>query len=369
MFAGLFKGVKKMLPKVSVVVPIYKVERYLHRCVNSILNQTYSNTEIILVDDGSPDHCGKIADEYQKLDSRIKAVHKKNGGLSDARNYGMQFVTGEFTVFLDSDDWLERNMIEEMVNQSFKYNADIVQSAFYYAYDDHYLFDSRYYRKTEPPVVLDNKQLMFELVKNEKVKNFAWGKLYKTNLIKDIPFEKGVLFEDVFWAHQVMRRVKTFVMLNQPMCYYYQRNDSIIATYTPRNLDILKGLQERHSFLKMFYKDLTAESYKNIVKTSLIHYNLLLMNWDKDKDGLHRKEIQLYIRGNFQSLKKAVEDDKELKKQLLLFKIHPILNTMYLFIRKILRKTKLLPQPLGLERIDIPIKKQHHSGLTLPIRR
>jgi glycosyltransferase involved in cell wall biosynthesis len=358
-----------MLPKVSIIVPIYKVEKYLHRCVDSILNQTYSNMEIILVDDGSPDHCGKMADEYQEMDSRIQAVHKENGGLSDARNYGMKFVTGEYTVFLDSDDWLQCDMINEMVKHSLKFNADVVQTAFYYAYDDHYLFDSRYYRKTEPPVVLDNKQLMFELVKNEKVKNFAWGKLYKTNLIKDIPFEKGVLFEDVFWAHQVMRRVKSLVILNQPMCYYYQRNDSIVATYTPKSLDILRGLHERHSFLKKFYKDLSDESYKNIIKTSLIHYNLLLMNWKKDKGGQYRKEIQSYIRGNFQSLKKAVEDDKELKKQLLLFKIHPIMNIVYLLIRKILRKTKLLPQPLRLERIDIPNQKQHHSSLTLPFRR
>ncbi|HHW37920.1 MAG TPA: glycosyltransferase [Bacillales bacterium] len=358
-----------MLPKVSIVVPIYKVEKYLHRCVDSILNQIYSNTEIILVDDGSPDHCGQIADEYQEMDSRIKAVHKENGGLSDARNYGMQFVTGEYTIFLDSDDWLECNMIEEMVQQSLKFNAGIVQTAFYYAYDDYYLFDNRYYSKHAPPVILDNKSLMFELVKNEKVKNFAWGKLYKTNLIKNIPFENGVLFEDVFWAHQVMHRVKTFVLMNQPMCYYYQRNDSIVATYTPRNLDILKGLKERHSFLETFYKDLVDESYKNIVKTSLIHYNLLLMNRKKDTGGLHRKEIQLYIGRNFQSLKKAVEDEKELKKQLLLFKVHPFLNVMYLFIRKILRKTKLVPQPLGLERMDILTQRQNHIGLTLPIRR
>lgn len=96
-----------MLPKVSVVVPIYKVEKYLNRCVDSIVNQTYTNLEIILINDGSPDNCRKITDNYAKSDSRIIAVHKKNGGLSDARNYGMQYVTGEFTIFVDSDDWLE----------------------------------------------------------------------------------------------------------------------------------------------------------------------------------------------------------------------------------------------------------------------
>ena len=97
---------------------------------------------------------------------------------------------------------------------------------------------------------------MKELVINEKVKNFAWGKLYLTKLIRDIPFEKGVLFEDVFWAHQVMQRVNTYVILHQPMFYYYQRSDSIVATYTPRNLDIIKGLKERHQFIEKFYEDL-----------------------------------------------------------------------------------------------------------------
>lgn len=341
-----------MLPKVSVVVPIYKVEKYLRKCVDSILNQTYSNIEIILVDDGSPDNCGKVADDYAQADERVKTVHKQNGGLSDARNYGMQYVTGEFIIFVDSDDWLESKMIEELVYNSRKYGADVVQTAFYYAYDDYLLFDNQHYPKNDPPIVLDNKSLMYELVVNERVKNFAWGKLYKTSIIKDIPFEKGVLFEDVFWAHKVMHRLKKFVILNEPLCYYYQRSDSIVSTYTPRNLDIIKGLKERHSFVEKFYKDLIYESYKVILKTSLIHYNLLLMNRKKDKGGLHKKEIQLYIKDNYQNLKRAVEDDKGLKRQLFLFNMHPSLNALFLIFKRVLRKIKLIPQSRGLERIN-----------------
>src|SRR4051812_16630530 len=170
-------------PKVSIVVPIYKVEKYLNRCVDSILKQAYENLEVILVDDGSPDNCGKIADQYASIDKRVKVIHKKNGGLSDARNAGMKYVTGHFTLFVDSDDWLDRDMVQEMVNKSEQYKAEIVQSAFYYAYDDHLLFDHRFYSKNVAPVVLNNKALMNELVKNEKVKNFAWGKLYPTQLI------------------------------------------------------------------------------------------------------------------------------------------------------------------------------------------
>lgn len=342
-----------MLSKVSVVVPIYKVEKYLGKCVDSIINQSYKNLEIILVDDGSPDNCGRMADEYAAKDYRIKSVHKENGGLSDARNFGIQHVTGEFTLFVDSDDWVAENMIEVMVNNIILFKADVVQSAFYYAFEDHLLFDNRYYAKDEPPTILDNNALMTELVINERVKNFAWGKLYKTHLIKDIAFVKGVLFEDVFWAHKVMHRVKTYLLLHQPMFYYLQRADSIVSNYTTRNLDIIKGLKERHRFIEKFYIDLENESYKMILKTSLIHYNLLLRNREKDSSGKYRAEIRNYIKGNYPKLKKAADKDPQLRWQLDLFAFHPYLNVAFLAANKILRMINLLQPPVKLERLNL----------------
>lgn len=104
-----------MLPKVSVIVPIYKVQDYLNKCIDSIINQSYKNLEIILVDDGSPDRCGEIIDLYEKQDNRIKVFHKKNGGLSDARNYGMNFITGDYIIFVDSDDWLSEDMVSNLI--------------------------------------------------------------------------------------------------------------------------------------------------------------------------------------------------------------------------------------------------------------
>ncbi|OZU89282.1 beta-1,4-galactosyltransferase [Virgibacillus indicus] len=341
--------------KVSVVVPIYKVEKYIHRCIDSIVNQTYENIEIILVDDGSPDNCGDIADHYQEKDSRINVIHKENGGLSDARNHGMEQVTGEYTMFVDSDDWLERDAIEVMVNHSLKFKADIVQSTFYYAHRDKLLIDNRFHEKGDAPLRLDNHSLMHELVKNDKVKNFAWGKLYKTKLIKDIPFKKGVLFEDVFWAHQVMHKVKNFLLLHHPLYYYYHRDDSIVSAYTPRNLDIIEGLKVRHVFLEMYYEELKDESYKAILKACLIHYNLLIRNRNKDKSGIHRKGIQSYIQTNYGMLKAAVKNDRQLRKQLYLFSLHPYFNITFLGIRKVLRSMKLLSQPPALKQVDFTI--------------
>lgn len=341
-----------MLPKVSIVVPIYNVEKYIARCINSIINQTYENIEIILVDDGSPDNCGKISDEYSKKDNRVKSVHKVNGGLSDARNYGMKYVTGEYTLFLDSDDWIKGNIIETLVDVIIKNNADIVQSAFYYAYDDYLLLDNRYYEEDIEPIILNNEELMRELVINERVKNFAWGKLYKTNLIKNIEFKKGVLFEDVFWAHKVMAKVKKYVIVNKPMCYYMQREDSIVATYTLKNLDMLSGLEERHKFIESNYNNLINESYKIILKSNLMHYNLLLANKDKDANGINRGNIENYIKKNYENIKNSVKEDKSLKRQLYLFNLCPYLNILESIANKILREMKIVKAPKSLKRIE-----------------
>lgn len=341
------------MAKVSVIVPVYKVEKYIHRCVDSILNQTYRNLEVILVNDGSPDNCGKIVDQYAEKDNRIIVIHKENGGLSDARNAAMNCATGEYTLFVDSDDWLDGKMIEEMVNTSLFYQADIVQSAFYYAYEGHLLYDNRYFSRNDQSVVLGNEALMKELVIGEKVKNFAWGKLYKTSLIKDLPFKKGVLFEDAFWAHHVMERVNTYVITHNPMCYYMQRNDSIVANYSPRNLDIIKGLKERHLFIEKHYPKLVNDSYRMILKTSLIHYNLLLANRKKMDVDHHMKDIYTFIQKNFAEFYSAALEDKQLLHQLRLFIIHPNCNIFFLLSKKLLRKLRVISQPVGLERVNL----------------
>ena len=341
-----------MYPKVSVVVPIYKVEKYIHRCVDSILEQEYKNLEIILVNDGSPDRCGEIAECYKAMDHRIKVIHKENGGLSDARNHGMKHVSGKYTIFVDSDDWIEKDMVNYMVTCSQKYEADVVQSAFYYAYDDKLLLDNRHTSENEAPIIMNNNQLMQELVVNEKVKNFAWGKLYKTEIIRDIEFQKDLLFEDVYWAPQVMKRVNTFLLTSKPLYNYYQRDDSIVSNYSIKNLDMIKGLRERHIFIEKYYSELINESYKAILQASLMHYNLLLLKRRLDKKGIYRSELKAYIHKNRFQFKKAVGMDKAISRQLYLFLLSPYLQISYLVIRKVLRKLKILSQPEGLIKVE-----------------
>ena len=338
--------------KVSVIVPVYNVERYLDRCLTSIINQTYKNLEIILVNDGSTDNSREIAKGYTTLDNRVKLYDKQNGGLSDARNYGINKATGDYVLYVDSDDWLDITMIETMVEEVKKYNADVVQVDFYYAYEDHLLYDDRYNEIDGDRLILDNKNLMKELIKNEKIKNFAWGKLYKLELVKDILFEKGMRFEDVFWAHQVMHNVEKYVLLHKPLMYYLQRSESISGSYKVENTDIIKGLIQRHSFIKENYKNLEDESYKLILKTCFVHYDMLLRIKDK-RAKMYREGIEQYIDENYGYFRQAVKSDKYTSNELKYFKINPYLRLIYVYCNKILRKLKIRKSEPSLKRIEL----------------
>ena len=171
---------------ISIVVPIYKVEKYINKCIESILNQTYKNLEIILVDDGSPDNCGKIADEYAKKDNRIKVIHKKNGGLSDARNAGIDIVKGKYIAFVDSDDYIEKEYIEIMYNAIRTNKVKIVQCGINKVNDDGKVLDSYGYLDNE---LINSKRIIEEKYTKYPISNVvAWNKLYSTDLFKDIRY-------------------------------------------------------------------------------------------------------------------------------------------------------------------------------------
>lgn len=338
---------------VSIVVPVYKVEQYLRKCLDSILEQTYPHLQIIIVDDGSPDRSGDIADQYAKQDSRIQVIHQENKGLSGARNTGIQHATGEYTVYLDSDDWLEHFAIEKLVWLTQKYEADIVQSNFYYAYEHEQLVDYRYQQADDPPQVLNQQQAMKELVVNQKLKNFAWGKLYKTELIKNIPFQEGRLFEDVLWAYLVVKKAERVVLDAEPLFYYLQRETSITADYSPRNLDFIKGLKERHQRITADSPELIPLSNKEILRATLLHHQLLYFNREKDQQGVYRKKLEKSVKEGYQTFELSVEDEPVLAKQLKFFYRHPSLNLGFLLVRKSLRRVKLLPAPARLEHVKI----------------
>lgn len=268
-------------PLVSVIVPIYKVEEYLDRCVESIVNQTYKNLEIILVDDGSPDNCPQMCDSWAEKDSRIKVVHKKNGGLSDARNAGIPFATGEIISFIDSDDWIALNMFETMLNQMLDDNSDIVSCGVKWIKEDGTVIRDVTVSNNE---VLDTQSAMKELINDNMIKQHVWNKLYKYDLIKDILFEKGKYHEDVFWSYQIVGQAHRISVITDSLYNYVQRSNSIMGEgFSAKRLDALDANELRCKYMKINFPAL----YDNALYVYIgsCHYQLqCAVRADQPKD-------------------------------------------------------------------------------------
>ena len=237
-----------MEPLISIIVPIYKVEPYLKRCVDSIQNQTYRNLEIILVDDGSPDNCGKICDESAIVDSRIKVIHKPNGGLSDARNAGLDIASGDFIGFVDSDDFIHPMMFKDLHEQLEKYDADIAQCSFKKVSGDEMI------NPDEPSnlKVLSNMEVLDYIYTPFCVDYIvAWDKLYKKDLFKELRFPKSKIHEDEFSTYKLFYWSKKIVVSDKKYYYYFQSPNSIIrSNFSIKKLDYAEAMEERIQFFK-----------------------------------------------------------------------------------------------------------------------
>lgn len=215
-----------MDPKISVIVPVYKVEKYLRRCVDSVLNQTYQNIEVILVDDGSPDGSPAICDEYAQKDDRVKVIHKKNGGQSSARNAGMEAVTGQYVGFADSDDWIEPDTIEYCINLIQKHNANAVQFDISLCSDP----DAKISQPDEIVNVYHDKEILEYYLDSSTRRSggfSVWRCLFEAPTAKRCQFREGKINEDIDYKYKVLRDCKTWVVSNQKKYYYWQGGESI----------------------------------------------------------------------------------------------------------------------------------------------
>lgn len=292
-------------PLISVIVPIYNVEKYLPRCVESIINQEYKNLEIILVDDGSPDNCPQICDDYQKQDSRIKVIHKKNGGLSDARNAGMEIATGEYVAFVDSDDWVDLKMFEHMMEVARNKNADIVECNVYNAYDSY----SEKYNVDPYNEYMDNYAIMKAYVKDYNIKTVVWNKVYKKELLNGIEFELGKYNEDEFFTYRVLAKANIYVHLENYYYYYYQRKGSIMGSdFSLKKLDSLEGAINRTMYIKENYPDLYFYQLKTTTMLCVFLYQSLLKNKNMDKEKIGKNKVKKYrkmLKWSIRDLKRA----------------------------------------------------------------
>lgn len=280
-------------PLISVIVPIYNVEQYLSKCIDSILNQIYKNLEVILVDDGSSDNCGQICDDYAKIDCRIKVVHKENGGLSDARNAGIKVATGEYVCFVDSDDWISKEMISSLYTCMQEDKSDIVCSGVMWVTEGEEEIRND---TVNEKIILDEIDGLRELLYDRKLKQHVWNKLYRFDLIKDIPFEKGKYHEDVFWSYQVIARAKRISVVPESFYYYVQRAGSIMGeSYSEKRLDALDANAERCKFISVNFPDLYNDALYIYMGSCMYHIQCAL-NMKNNKRVLENIKSRLFLR-------------------------------------------------------------------------
>lgn len=247
----------KKAPLVSVIIPIYNVERYLEQCIISVVHQTYKNLEIILVNDGSPDDSLKICEAWSNRDSRIRVLNKQNGGLSDARNAGLRVASGDLIVFVDSDDWISINMIENMVSEMVKYHADMVICDFVNAYDSGHM-DKHIKNEFEPKVV-NSQELMKLTIEDREITNHVWRRLYKRELIQEDIFPVGKNFEDIYTSPSLISECNQIVILSDAYYFYRINENGIVKSISVKNCqDRLEADLNASTEVKKNYPELTS---------------------------------------------------------------------------------------------------------------
>lgn len=221
---------------ITVIVPIFNVENYLSKCIESIIKQTYRNLEIILVDDGSTDDSPIICDKYAKLDSRIKVIHKLNGGLSDARNCGMRIAQGRYIAFVDSDDYIEKYMYEILYNEIIEYQADIAVCGRIIENGD----EKKQLYTLNNKLIMDSIQTLKYYFKRKLIDPSACDKLFKRELFNNIEFPVGKIHEDIFVMDIIINNCNKIVHTGLPLYHYINRHDSITKKrISEKNLDFI----------------------------------------------------------------------------------------------------------------------------------
>lgn len=241
---------------VSVIVPVYKVEEYLPKCVDSLLKQTHRNIEIILVDDGSPDGCGKLCDSYAMKDSRVQVIHKENGGLSDARNVAIPKASGQYITFVDSDDWVSEFYVEHLYEAIKKEDSDLSCSWF------ENVFEGEKQANTPETSLsgyscLDSQSCLKKMLYQDGVECCAWGKLYKKEIISDLRYPVGKLYEDIPVTYECMKRAQKIAVISNVDYFYLQRGASIqYQSFNPRKLDGVEHCREMMEAVKRDFPNL-----------------------------------------------------------------------------------------------------------------
>ena len=292
---------------ISIIIPVYKVEKYLEKCIESVLKQTYTNLQIILVDDGSPDNCGKICDEYAKKDPRIEVIHKVNGGLSDARNVGIAKAKGKYIGFVDSDDYIKEDMYEILINLIKEYDADV---SICNLYD---VIDGKEYIKNNENGIQEYSRLeiLKEVLLDKNIQSYAWNKLYKKELFDEIKYPIGKKYEDIGTTFYVFEKCNKIVVTSEPEYYYLKRSDSLVNNVTESTvLDYTDIIIQRYLYTQKNIEKLRKYNNYYLAKTLITaHNDIELLGSISEKMQEKYKELYNLV---YNIMKNDREDIEEL---------------------------------------------------------
>ena len=277
------------MPLISVIVPVYKVEQYLDKCVNSIINQTYPNIEVILVDDGSPDRCPEMCDEWRKKDNRIRVIHQSNSGAGNARNSALDVAQGEFVIFVDSDDYISPIMIEFLYHQ-FEEGVDVVECGYILATDNDVLFDGM--KKAYDTELFTAQAAVEENIKDCIFRQLIWNKMYRRSVIGAIRFPEGKKIDDEFWTYRVLGNSQKLVFTNKILYAYRQQEGSVMHLLdAKRRLEAIEAKIQRHEYICKEMPELEEVSLGNIWGTCIYQGQLAI----RTLNGVERTKILAFL--------------------------------------------------------------------------
>ena len=337
-------GEEKMKDElVSIIIPVYNAEKYLEECLESVVNQTYHNLEIILIDDGSTDKSGKICDEYAQKDSRIKVIHKQNEGISQARNIGIEMAKGEYIQFVDSDDYVDLDLVETAYSLARKNEADIVCFSHYTVKES----ENEIIQESEDILkVLSPMEALKELLLDRKIRNFPWEKLWKRKLFDGIVFPVGKPYEDIATCGKMFEKANKVVYYGCPKYYYRLRKGSISHTPSPElSIYYINTVEEMANHLRR-HKELEQYCDFSIVSTVVrIHNDMAIYNIENLENN--PRIIEAY--NKIKQIMKNKETERTIIENMdIVFKIH----TYYLLFNRnaYMKNYKYLPK-LGIEQV------------------
>lgn len=279
-------------PLISVIVPVYKTQQYLDRCVGTIRNQTYKNLEIILVDDGSPDQSGALCDRLALEDNRIRVIHKENGGLSSARNAGIDVMNGEYAAFVDSDDDIALDMIETLYGLCVSHGAQIACGGVEKVNDQGHV--GYFNDNTKDFLLLTREKAMEELLENRRILNSLWDKLYHKSIFDGIRMTKGILYEDCDVMYRCIQKAERVVYTGKPLYHYYLSQGSLLrAAFHVKRFDLITVLRKRMAFYHQEYPQ-----FMDIARAKYVDLGLEILYQSRSAKDCQelRKELAVELR-------------------------------------------------------------------------